>query len=491
MADYDLAIIGGGLSGTAIARDAAGRGLRVVLIEQNDLGGNSASTGLVHGDLARLERGHLFGTRRALAERAIWLRIAPHLVTPLRIAMPAHPQFRTPMGIRTLLVLHDRLSPRDGLPRSTTLDVTHHEVGVPLQRPFNAAFGWTECIADTTRIVALSAVDAAERGAAILTGARCVRADRAEVWKLAVVNRGTRMSLAARALVNATGAWIASVAETVLRRPPPRVRLMLSSRIVVRRRFDHDGIYALQGAGGIITHVVSSGDDFTTIGTVTQDFVGDPAITAPSASDVKRLCLSVNRYFRERIDMADVVHVEARAHALSARGRHHAGSVQLQAKRGVAPLLTVFGGDLTMSRRRAERAVDLLTPFYPMSPAWTATQPLPGGDFGSASTEDQIDDARHRWRFLDPALARRMVAAYGTRLDRVLGQATHRDDLGPWFGGQLSAAEVRYLMAHEWARFPEDVLWRRSRLGLSMDRAGQEALAAFMAASVEPARSGG
>src|ERR1700760_4615651 len=245
MADYDLAIIGGGLNGVSVARDAAGRGLRVILLEQGDLGGAaSAATGrLIHGDLALLERRALSRVRAALIEREIWLRSAPHLVRPVRFVIPAHSDQRPPWLLRTGLLLYDGLAPRRHLPASATIDITHHPVGNALKRPFGTAFEYSDCVVDDSRLVIANALDAAERGADIRTGARCVRADRLDIWRLAVIDRGHRQVITARALVNAGGAWTASVAETVLRIAPPRPGTRRfgagqMSQIVVPRLFE-------------------------------------------------------------------------------------------------------------------------------------------------------------------------------------------------------------------------------------------------------------
>src|SRR5882672_7475905 len=486
MADYDLAIIGGGLNGVSVARDAAGRGLRVILLEQGDLGvaASSASPRLIHGDLSVLERRALLRVRAALAEREVWLRIAPHLVRPMRFAIPAHSDERPPWLLRAWLLLYDRLASRSGLPASATVDVTHHPLGNALKRPFGTAFEYSDCVVDDSRLVILNAVDAAERGADIRTGARCVRADRLETWRLAVIDRGRRQVITARALANASGAWTASVAETILRIPQPRLRTVLVSQIVVRRLFDTDNVYVFQNSDRRLIFASPYERDFTLIGTVGQAFKGDPAIVAMAAGDVAYLCDAANRYFRERIELVDVIRTVSGANTvLDPAGRCHArdGEVAFDARRGKAPLLTSFGGDVTTARLRAERAVSRLTPFYPMSPRWTAKAALPGGDFAWAQFDAQVDRARERWRFLTEVQAQRLVAAYGSRLQGVLGDAKSRADLGPAFGLELTGAEVRYLMTKEWARFPDDILWRRSKLGLTMPAADREALAAFMA----------
>jgi glycerol-3-phosphate dehydrogenase len=489
MADYDLAIIGGGLNGVCVARDAAGRGLRVILLEQGDLGGgaSSASPRLIHGDLAALERRAFLRVRTALAERDIWLRIAPHLVRPMRFAIPAHSDERPPWLLRAGLLLYDRLGSRARLRASATIDVTHHPVGNALKRPFGTAFEYSDCVVDDSRLVIANAVDAAERGAVIRTGARCVRAERLDIWRLVAIDRGHRQVITARALANATGAWTASVAETVLRLMPPRVGTAQISQIIVRRLFDTDSVYVFQNHDRRLIFASPYERDFTLVGTVGHAFKGDPAIVSMPAADIAYLCDAANRYFRERVETSDVIRTVSGANAVrdpQGRSVTRDGSVTFDAGRGKAPLMTIFGGEVTTSRLRAERAVSKLTPFYPMSPRWTAKAPLPGGDFEWLRFDAQVDIARERWPFLTDAQALRLVAAYGLRLEAVLGNAKDRAKLGPAFGPELTGVEVRYLMAKEWARFPDDILWRRSKLGLTMPPRDREALAAFMATAL-------
>ncbi|WOH54434.1 glycerol-3-phosphate dehydrogenase [Bradyrhizobium sp. sBnM-33] len=486
MADYDLAIIGGGLNGVSIARDAAGRGLRVILLEQGDLGAgaSSASPRLIHGDLASLERRHLLRVRTALAERDIWLRIAPHLVRPMRFAIPAHSDERPAWQLRSRLLLYDRLASRSGLPASATVDVTHHPIGNALKRPFGTAFEYSDCVVDDSRLVVLTAVDAAVRGAVIRTGARCTRAERGKEWRLVTIDRGFRQVITTRAIVNASGAWTSSVAETVLRVPPPKLAAEQMDQIVVRRLFDSDNIYVFQNSDGRLIFASPYERDFTLIGTVSHAFKGDPAIVAMAAGDVAYLCDAANRYFREHIEAVDVVRTLSGVNMVRNTASGRDGAMTLDNGRGRAPLLTVFGGDVTTSRLRAEQAVSKLTPFYPMSPRWTAKAPLPGGDFAWDRFDNEVEELRERWRFLGEEEARRLVGAYGTNAKEILGDAKERGDLGPAFGPELTGAEVRYLMQKEWARFPDDVLWRRTKLGLTMPPADREALAAFMPAVV-------
>lgn len=488
MTDYDLAVIGGGLNGASLARDAAGRGLRVILIEQGDLGAaaSSATSRLVHGDLAMLERRGLLRVRAALSERDIWLDIAPHLVRPIRFAIPAHANERPPWRLRAGLWLYDRLGSRSRLPAATTLDVTHHPIGNALKRPIGTAFEYSDCLVDDARLVVLTALDAAERGATICTGARCVRADRDRIWRLAVIDRGHRRILTARALANATGAWTVSTAETVLRQPSPRVVARQVSQIVVPRLFDVDAVYVFQNPDGRLIFASPYARDFTLVGTVSHAFKGDPAVVAVPAADVAYLCTAVNRYFRAEIQPVDVIRTISGANRGLARAGDRtptAGVMDFDAGRSRAPLLTLSSGDVTTARRSAERAIDRLSRFCPMGARWTARTPLPGGDFAWDRFDEQIELARERWRFLTEAEAQRLVGAYGSRLAAVLGEAKSRADLGQSFGAELTEAEVRYLMAREWARFADDILWRRTKLGLTMTPAERDALAAFMGGS--------
>src|SRR5579871_292858 len=376
MADYDLAIIGGGLNGVSVARDAAGRGLRVILLEQGDLGSaaSSASPRLIHGGLSVLERRAFRRVRHALRERDIWLRNAPHLVRPMRFAIPAHSDERPPWLLRSGLWLYDRLASRPRLPKAATIDVTHHPVGNAMKRPFGTAFEYSDCVVDDSRLVILLAMDAAERGAVIRTGARCVRADRTDIWRLVVIDRGHRQVITTRALANTAGGWRNMVAETVLRLPLPKASAVQISQIVVRRLFDTDNVYVFQNNDRRLVFASPYERDFTLIGTISHSFKGDPAIVAISATDVAYLCDAANRYFRERIEAADVLKAISGTNLVPLQGADGAdrdGAVMFDYRRRQAPLITMFGGDVTTSRYRAERAVSRLTPFYPMSPRWT------------------------------------------------------------------------------------------------------------------------
>jgi len=491
VADFDLAVIGGGINGTGIARDAAGRGLRVALFEQNDLasGTSSASSKLIHGGLRYLEQYEFRLVREALAEREVLLRAAPHLIRPLRFVLPIDPALRSPVLLRLGLLLYDWLGRRKILPGTRELDLAIDEAGQPLRNIFHRAYEYSDCFADDARLVVLNAVDAAERGAAIRPRTRCVRAERSDVWRLILNARGRRDVVTARVLVNAAGAWAEIVAATVLRQVPVRPHLLLDkgSHIVVRRLYEHDRAYVLQAADRRVVFAIPFERDFTLIGTTDRSFSGDPSVVAPTAEEIDYLCGIVNKYFRASLAAADVVWAYAGVRALYDDG---AGKPQdigreyalvLDKRFGEAPLLTVYGGKITTYRRLAEDAFDRVAHFFPPSKRWTAQSPLPGGDFAYDGVEALTERALRRWPFLTGVHARRLTRAYGTRVERVLGNAGRLDDLGQRFGADLTAAEVRYLMREEWAKTSADVLWRRSKLGLRLTEAQCAALDAFMA----------
>lgn len=496
MAEFDIAIIGGGINGAGIARDAAGRGLRVLLLEQNDLasGTSSASTKLIHGGLRYLEHGAVRLVREALIEREVLLAIAPHVIRPIRLVLPHHPEMRPAWMLRLGLFAYDHLGGRDILPGTATLDLSSGAVGVPLKRQFRVGFEYSDCRVDDARLVVLNALDAAERGAVVRTHARCARVERGETWRLILNVRGHREETNARVLVNASGPWVSQVTETIIRQPAKgHARLVKGSHIVVRRLFDHDRAYIFQNADGRIVFAIPYEHDFTLIGTTDRDFSGDPGAVLANEHEITYLCGAASSYFRDEVRPEEVVWAYAGVRSLYDDGSRKAEDVtrdytiDLDVGSRRAPLVTIYGGKITTYRRLAEAVLARLTPYLQMRPSWTGRTPLPGGEFPWDGVDALTQRARGLWPFLTEPHARRLVCAYGTRLDRLLGDARSFDDLGPRFGTELTAAEVRYLMRQEWAETADDVLWRRSKLGLHLDRDQQAALATFMAN--EPARS--
>jgi glycerol-3-phosphate dehydrogenase len=493
MSDFDLAVVGGGINGTGIARDAAGRGLRVLLVEQGDLaaGTSSASTKLIHGGLRYLEQGWLRLVREALIEREVMLRSAPHLIQPMRFVLPVEPGMRPAWMLRLGLFVYDHLGGRRLLPGTRTLDLAHDPLGVPLKGRYGRGFEYSDCWADDSRLVILNARDAADRGAVIRTRTRCVRAERGANWTLVLEVRGRRDLASARALVNATGPWVGRFNELVLGQPAPAdLRLVAGSHIVVPRLFDHDRAYVFQVPDGRVVFALPFEGDFTLVGTTDREFFGDPADVAITADETAYLCAVVNDRFRAAIAPDDVVWSFAGVRPLygdeSAKPQDTPRDYVLAIDRevGQAPLVTVLGGKITTYRRLAEEAYDKLAPLFGTRPAWTGRATLPGGDFPVDGVERLVAETRAAWPFLGERHARRLVRAYGTRARQILGTAKRLDELGPNLGADLTGSEADYLMAHELAQTADDVLWRRSKLGLRVSRDERARLATYMASAI-------
>ena len=489
MADFDLAIIGGGINGTGLARDAAGRGLRVLLVEMNDLasGTSSASSKLIHGGLRYLERYAFRLVREALSEREVLLRMAPHVIRPMRFLLPPLPGMRTPLLLRLGLLIYDMLGARKLLPAARTVDLTHHPLGQPLKRQFRYGFEYSDCWVDDSRLVVLNALDAAEHGANIRTRTRCTRVERREDWELVLSSRGRREVATARVLVNAAGPWIGEVADTVIRQPlRAPVRLIKGSHIVVRRRFEHECGYLLQAPDRRVVFALPFAEEFTLIGTTDENFVGDLKSPTPDSNEITYLCDAVNLYFRDKVTPDELVWSYAGVRALYDDGAGQPEDVTrdyelvLDAPYREAPLLTVYGGKITTHRRLAEAAMDRIGKFFEARPPWTAGSALPGGDFPADGFYALVAEFIGRWPFLSEPHARRLVRAYGRRAERILGSAQSMDDLGTCFTGNLTSAEVRYLVENEWARTAEDVLWRRSKLGLKATAEELSALSEYI-----------
>jgi glycerol-3-phosphate dehydrogenase len=493
MADFDIAIIGGGINGAGIARDAAGRGLRVLLVEQNDLssGTSSHSTKLIHGGLRYLERAAFGLVRKALAEREVLLRMAPHLIRPMRFVLPVNPALRSELKLQLGLFIYDRIGGRKVLPPSRKFDLANDPAGAPLRPEFQRAFEYSDCWVDDSRLVVLNVVDAAERGATIRTRMRISGVERSDIWRFTLQNGGGRAAMTARSLVNAAGPWVGQVAEHLLQMPGrPSLRLVKGSHIIVRKLFDHDRGYIFQNADRRIVFALPFEQEFTLIGTTDLDFTGEPSGATPSGDEIVYLCNAVNQYFRAQIEPKQVVGLYAGVRALYDDGSGKPEDITrdyhltLDEHARTAPLLTVYGGKITTYRRLAEEAIDRLSRVLPDTPHWTEHSTLPGGDFSHDSVEAMVAHARATWPFLSELTALRLVRAYGTRIDRVLGAAKSVEQLGPRFGADLTAAEVRYLMRYEYARTIEDVLWRRTKIGMWLSKAQRDALAAFMAGEV-------
>ncbi len=499
----DLLVVGGGINGTGIARDAVGRGLRVLLVEQSDLASatSSASTKLIHGGLRYLEYYEFRLVREALIEREVLLAAAPHIIWPLTFVLPHERSLRPAWMIRIGLFLYDHLGGRRRLQGSRGVNLRHGPLGAPLKPAFVKGFTYADCWVEDSRLVLLNARDAAERGARILPRTRCTAARRAgDLWEATIEDRvgGERQAVRARALVNAAGPWAASFIDTALSLPRPhRLRLIKGSHIIVRRLYEGDHAYILQNEDRRIVFAIPYEREFTLIGTTDVPYDGDPSAVAIAPDEVRYLCNVVNRYFRRAVAPADVVWTYAGVRPLYDDESADASAVtrdyvlELDGDNGAPPLLSVFGGKITTFRKLAEHALEKLAPRFPQAgPAWTHAAPLPGGDLPGGDFEAFLDNLRARHPWLPATLARRYARAYGTRVERLLGDAQGTNDLGRHLGDDLYGREVEYLVDHEWAMSAEDILWRRSKLGLHLAPSTIDALAAWFDGTPAGARVG-
>jgi glycerol-3-phosphate dehydrogenase len=492
VSDCDLLVVGGGINGAGIALDAAGRGLSTVLCEQHDLASHtsSASTKLVHGGLRYLEHLDFMLVRKALQEREVLLGAAPHIIRPLLFVLPHDSHLRPAWLIRAGLFLYDHLAQRRRLPASTGIDLRHHPAGAALENRFRRGFVYADAWVDDSRLVVLNAVAARERGARILTRTRCSVLERDGArWRATLLAPdGAHQTLYARAVVNATGPWVTrfidEVADTLTARG---LRLVKGSHIVVRRLYDHPYAYIFQNPDRRIVFAIPYENDFTLIGTTDVDYHGDPG--EPSIDDDERayLVAMANRYFARDLTDRDVLWTYAGVRPLLDDESSDAASVtrdySLELECDSPPLLSVYGGKITTYRRLAEEAVDRLDPLIGhRARGWTRSATLPGGDMPRGdSTAFRAEIARRR-PWLDNGLLRRYTRAYGTRIDRVLGPAAAMADLGPEVLPGLYTREIGYLRREEWAVTAEDILFRRSKLGLHLPADAPAQLEGWLAA---------
>lgn len=479
-AQYDLLVVGGGINGVGIARDAAGRGLKVLLCEQHDLGSgtSSASTKLIHGGLRYLEY-HEFGlVRKSLQERELLLDAAPHIMWPLRFVLPHARHLRPAWMIRTGLFLYDHLARRRRLPGSAAVDLRRHEAGTPLQPGWTRGFVYSDGWVEDARLVVLNAIDARDRGARVLNYVRCSRIARERgAWTATLLAAdGTRETVRARAVVNAAGPWVAQFLDAASPvRAKHAVRLVKGSHVVVPRMFDHDYAYIFQNEDRRIIFAIPFQQDYTLVGTTDVEYRGDPARVAIDRDEVAYLCELANRYFTRQLRPADVVWSYSGIRPLLEDEAKDPSSVtrdyRFELDADGPPLLSIFGGKITTYRRLAEEALAQVLPRIGSDARpWTAGVPLPGGDMPDASFERFAAELERSLPHLDPALRLRYARAYGTRIAKLLGGATRTADLGEAVLPGLHRAELDYLRREEWARTAEDILWRRSKLGLRLPK---------------------
>ncbi len=512
----DLFIIGGGINGCGIARDATGRGLSVTLAEMNDLASatSSASTKLFHGGLRYLEYFEVRLVREALIERETLLRAMPHISWPMRFVLPYHRDMRfdaeTPTSrllsrvmpwmrgrrpawlIRLGLFLYDNLGGRKILPGTRSLDLQTEPEGRPLHERFRRAYEYSDCWIEDSRLVVLNARDAEARGAEILVRTEVISAERAgDLWEVTIrdIDRDETRTVRARMLVNAGGPWVGDIIQSRIRiNSREGVRLVRGSHIVTRKLFDHDKCYFFQGEDGRIIFAIPYETDFTLIGTTDQDHPDPSQPPACTEAEQDYLCAFASKYFRQPVTRDDIVWTYSGVRPLYDDGASSATAATRDYtlkvdNGGGAPVLNVFGGKITTYRRLAESAMDKIAEYFPgLSGRWTAGVPLPGGDFPVDGVEDLIARLRADHPYLTEFWARRLVRAYGSEAAQVLGDAKAASDLGEDFGATLTAPEIAWLMDREYARTAEDVVWRRNKLGLRLNPEQIAALDAWMAA---------
>ena len=511
MATVDLFVIGGGINGTGIARDAAGRGLSVILAEQGDLAQatSSASTKLFHGGLRYLEYFEFGLVRKALIERETLLVAMPHISWPMRFVLPYHRDMRfegdTPTSkvlsfvmpwmkgrrpawlIRLGLFMYDHLGGRKILPGTRAIRLKSDPAGKPLKHKFLRAYEYSDVWVEDSRLVVLNARDAEARGAQIRVATQVISADRVDGrWRIATDGLHGPQVFSARALVNAGGPWVGDIIRDVTRlKSTEGVRLVRGSHIVTRKLYDHDRCYFFQGSDGRIIFAIPYEQDFTLIGTTDQDHQGAPGDAKCSDAERDYLCSFASQYFAKPVTPQDVVWTYSGVRPLYDDGAKSATAATrdyvLSLDHNGAPLLNVFGGKITTYRRLAEEALAKLLPFFPQATGdWTARVALPGGDFPHDGVAALGARLRAEYRFLTPEWAARLIRAYGTESWDVLGHARTASDLGRDFGATLTEAELRWLTSREYALRASDVIWRRSKLGLRLDPAQIAEIDLFM-----------
>jgi len=490
---YDVFVIGGGINGCGIARDAIGRGYSVFLAEMNDLasGTSSWSSKLIHGGFRYLEYYEFRLVRESLSEREVLLSNAPHIIWPLRFVLPHHKDMRPAWLLRLGLFLYDHIGKRKLLPGTRTVNLKTSPVGKPLKPLFSKGFEYSDCWVNDARLVVLNARDAADRGAIIRTRTEVVSAERQDgIWAVTIADRATgrRETVKARLIVNAGGPWVDRILSGVVGRNNARnVRLVQGSHIVVPKLHDHDRAYIFQNGDGRIIFALPYEEDFTLIGTTDQDYQGDPKDVAITAPEIEYLCAAASEYFAKPVERTSIVWTYSGVRPLYDDG----ASAAQEATRDYvlkadpadgAALLNIFGGKITTYRKLAESMLELIEArLGKKSAAWTHRAALPGGDFPANGFDDQVARLQADYPFLEPQQARRYVRQYGTLARTLLGDAKSIADLGQDFGYGLQAREVDYLMAREWAMEAADVIWRRTKRGLRLEPAQVAALEAYMA----------
>jgi len=491
----DLFVIGGGINGAGIARDAAGRGLSVMMCEKDDLaqGTSSRSGKLVHGGLRYLEYYEFRLVREALIEREVLLNAAPHIIWPMRFVLPHSPSDRPAWLVRLGLFLYDNLGGRKKLPGTRSLDLMRDPEGAPILDSYSKGFEYSDCWVDDARLVALNAVDAAERGATILPRTRCVSAKRISgKWEVTIQDEasGTQRTVYAKVLVNAAGPWVLDIVNQVTQTKSNRsVRLVKGSHIIVPKFWEGQQAYLVQNTDKRVIFINPYEGDKALIGTTDIPWQGKAEAVTADDSEQQYLIDVVNRYFKVKLRASDVITRFSGVRPLFDDGKGNPSAVtrdyvfDLDDQQN-APLLHVFGGKITTFRKLAEHAIQKLAPFFPdMGEDWTREATLPGGDMANGDFESFLEQVKTRWPWLPAPLRKHYARLYGTRIEKVLGHAREINDLGRHFGAQLYEAEVRYLVENEWAQQVEDVLWRRTKHKLHLTEVQQQAFSQWFDAT--------
>lgn len=484
----DLLVIGGGVNGTGIARDAVGRGLSVVMCEKDDLaqGTSSRSGKLVHGGLRYLEYYEFRLVREALIEREVLLNAAPHIIWPMRFVLPHSPMDRPAWLVRLGLFLYDHLGGRKRLPGTRTLDLRRDPEGAPILPTYTKGFEYSDCWVDDARLVILNALGAAEKGAEILTHTACTSLtvdNGAWIATLKDATTGAKRVIRAQAVANAAGPWVSDVIGRVAGTNSKRaVRLVKGSHIIVPKFWEGQQAYLVQNKDKRVIFINPYEGDKALIGTTDISYEGSPDDVRTDQDEIDYLIAAVNRYFKQKLRPGDVLETFSGVRPLFDDGQGNPSAVtrdyvlDLDQVRG-APILNIFGGKITTYRKLAEHAVDELKPLFPrMGPSWTARDPLPGGDMADADFESFLGRVHEDNPWLPRSLAKHYARLYGTRMAQIIGKATTLDDLGQRFGPLLYEAEVIYLVAQEWARSADDVLLRRTKHGLHITATEKGAL---------------
>lgn len=495
----DVLIIGGGINGAGIARDGIGRGLSVTLVEQNDLASatSSASSKLIHGGLRYLEHYEFRLVRESLQERETLMSMAPHLIHPMRFILPHHKGLRPAFILRLGLWLYDHIGGRKKLPTTRTLNLRRCQQGEPLKDDYKKGFEYSDCWVDDSRLVIANARDAADRGATVLPRHKFLRASIEDGFWLAEIetDAGKRIFIKARAMVNAAGPWVDAVQEhlPVDSGRVNNMRLVKGSHIVVPKLYEGAEAFTFQGSDGRVVFAIPYQGKYTMIGTTDVPFEDDPSCVGIDDAEIAYLCALVSDYFKSTITPEQVVWSFSGVRPLYDDGAKNASKLtrdyvlDLESKAGAPPLVSIYGGKVTTYRRLAEDVFEKLEPYLSCGSDWTAGALLPGGDFpagdfpaGDFNAFYTVMQAKFDW--LNPGTLRRLCLAYGTNVERVIGSAGTTGGLGQHFGAGLYEAEVRFLMEEEWAQTADDVLWRRSKLGLSLTAAEQKILTGWIAA---------